>query len=257
MRLHKRQVKIGSLPVVYWEAGSGCPIIILHGWGLSGRKYRRLILKLGANYHVLAIDLPGFGQTPLPPLTWGLPEYSQFIISLTKVLKLKKYVLVGHSFGGRVAIELASRRPKELNKLVLTGVPLTRMPKGFRLAFWLGAKLGKKLSTVFPFSLAAHQGRRWLYRLARANDYVKETSDRKQIFNKIIKTKQKKLLAKIKVPTLVVWGKKDRLTPLVNARQLKRGLANCQLLLIERAGHRLPYQKPTECARAIEEFCHD
>lgn len=255
MRPEKKHLKLGDLAVTYWEMGQGAPLIILHGWGLSGQKYAPLIKQLAKGRRVLALDLPGFGGSTLPPLTWGLPQYGQFMLGFVRALKIKDYSLLGHSFGGRVSMEMAARRPPGLRKMILTGVPLTRMPGGFRLVFWLGAKLGKKLSSVFPFSLAAYQGRKWLYRLARANDYVKETSGRKVIFKRVISQSQRHLLAKIRVPTLLVWGEHDRLTPLTNARQLKRGIAGAKLVVVARANHRLPYQKPVEFGRLVKEFC--
>jgi pimeloyl-ACP methyl ester carboxylesterase len=111
-------------------------VVALHGWGRDGNDFGMILSGLDA----VSIHLPGFGPAPVPETVWGTEDYADLVAEA--IAAFAPVVLVGHSFGGRVAARLTARRPELVSGLVLTGVPLVRLrspaapPVGYRLARW-------------------------------------------------------------------------------------------------------------------------
>lgn len=109
-------------------------VVALHGWGRTRADWQATL----EGYDALALDLPGFGATPAPDTGWSTAEYAGWVREILS--DLDRPVLVGHSFGGRVAVQLAAASPELVRGVVLTGVPLLRAqstqrpPLGFRIA---------------------------------------------------------------------------------------------------------------------------
>lgn len=99
-------------------------IVILHGWGHDKTMWGSIVKKLGRN--AIALDLPGFGAEPLHDKNWGVPDYANWVNR--KISKYKNVMLIGHSFGGRIAAEIASKNPENLKGLILTGAPCLYRP---------------------------------------------------------------------------------------------------------------------------------
>ena len=111
------------------EGGEGPPVVLLHGWGASSELWRPIAGHLRASFTVLAPDLPGFGRTPSPPAGWSVEDYARWVLALLDRRGVGTAHLIGHSFGGRVAIKLAARWPDRVGKVVLTssaGIPPPR-----------------------------------------------------------------------------------------------------------------------------------
>src|SRR4051794_26005869 len=110
--------------------GSGAPrVIALHGWARTHADFAQVLGGLDPDVGAVALDLPGFGATPAPPDAWGGREYAEAVAPLLAELPAPP-VILGHSFGGRVAVHLAAGWPDLVHALVLTGVPLLRMGAG-------------------------------------------------------------------------------------------------------------------------------
>src|SRR5581483_8676740 len=101
-------VQIGDLPVNYVAAGAGKPIVLLHGWGGQIASFGPIPSILADRFRVVAVDLPGFGLTPLPPEPWGTQDYASFLASFLRRCDLAPCTLVGHSFGGKVSLALSA-----------------------------------------------------------------------------------------------------------------------------------------------------
>jgi pimeloyl-ACP methyl ester carboxylesterase len=96
-------------------------VVLLHGWGCDGNIFNYLKNEIAKQSSVLTIDFPGHGQSDEPPEPWGVPEYTAQLNGLLRELQLTKINVVAHSFGGRVALELAASQPELIEKLVITG----------------------------------------------------------------------------------------------------------------------------------------
>jgi len=119
-------------------------IVILHGWGHNGQLWQNLANKLGSS--AKSLDLPGFGSEPLVEDDWGVPQYAHWVER--KIKKYKNVVLIGHSFGGRIAAEIASRKQIYVKGLILSGAPCIYRPSFQTL---LRIKIYKMLRVFFTF----------------------------------------------------------------------------------------------------------
>lgn len=228
-------------------------IVLLHGWGANTKKLGPLKIaleKLG--WKVLLPKLPGF-EKPAPKKVWGMKEYAKFIYEETKLVFGKnKFFVFGHSFGGGIAIKLASGNPRQLAGVILCasrGISRTKAVK--RLFFKTLAKIGK----IFLFSpYIANEFRKILYKAAREHDYERSEGIMREVFRKVISEDLRTLVFKIKLPVLILWGENDRMTPISDALFIKHALHESVLVTFKDKGHRLPYEEPFSLAEEIDKW---
>lgn len=227
-------------------------IVLLHGWGASVSKLTLLkknLEKLG--WKVLLPRLPGFEASD-PPKVWDLADYARYVQNLGDKHFKGKYFLFGHSFGGRVSIKASVAFPNKVLGLVLCSTGgLSRGNIFKRVLFYALAKIGVVLMVVPKL---AKIFRRILYKLAREGDYYKTTGVMKDTFKNVISEDLKNIVKHIKVKTLVLWGKNDRVTPIGDANYLLRNIKKVSCVFFDNQGHRLPYEKPKEVAGEINKW---
>src|SRR5438067_5415172 len=114
-----RRLDVAGLRTRCQVQGAGDPVLVLHGWGESIESIRPLTAAVAQIATACAVDMPGFGESEPPPEPWGTGEYAAFVRELMDTLGLEAAAVVGHSFGGRVAIRLAADFPRNVTKLVL------------------------------------------------------------------------------------------------------------------------------------------
>lgn len=228
-------------------------IVLLHGWGAETTRLAPLqkeLEKLG--WKVYLPELPGF-EKPAPKNVWGIGEYSRYIVNeANKKFKNEKYFVFGHSFGGGIAIKLASSKSKKISGAVFCATRgISRGKSVKRLVFASAAKAGK------VFLLTPHLGKgfkKLLYKAAREHDYEKLDGIMRDVFKKVISEDLKQYLEKIIVPTLILWGNKDKMTPVKDAHYIKSAVKSTKLVLFDDQGHKLPYEKPYELAEEIDKW---
>ena len=118
------KVKINEVNVNYIQYGEGKDILLLHGWGQNIEMMKPIGDNLSNKCRITIIDFPGFGQSDEPSVAWTIDDYSNMLEVFVKKVGIKKPIIMGHSFGGRVAIRYSSHNPIE--KLVLFGSPCIR-----------------------------------------------------------------------------------------------------------------------------------
>jgi len=232
---------------------SGKRIVLLHGWGAETSKLeplKRELEKLG--WKVLLPKLAGF-EKPAPKEIWGIKEYSEYINEeAKKSFGNNRFFVFGHSFGGGITIKLATSNSESLIGVVLCATRgISRGKSVKRLVFSTLAKTGKVL-LITP--QLANKFRKLLYKAAREHDYERTHGIMSEVFKKIISEDLKPLVSKIKVPTLVLWGEEDKMTPIKDAHFIKSALPGSKLVTYKRQGHRLPYEKPEQLALEIEKW---
>lgn len=197
-------------------------IILLHGWGQDKSVWKNLVDKLGRNS--LCFDMPGFGKEKIVDSTWGVPEYTQWVID-----KIKNYddvILIGHSFGGRITVEIASKNPKWLRGIILSGAPCVYKPS-------LKTKLKIAVFKIAKFLIPYNLRLRYFPRdLKNAIDRGLETT-----FRKVINYDQTNQLQKINIPSLLIWGQNDLSVPLNVANEINKSIKNSKLKIINNADH--------------------
>lgn len=112
-------IEIDGLKLSYYRSGNGAqPVIAMHGWGCKASTIALLAAAAtGPDTTVYNLDLPGFGTSDEPPASWGIMDYTRFVEAFADRMGIERPVLIGHSFGGRIAIAYAAERPT--SKLIL------------------------------------------------------------------------------------------------------------------------------------------
>jgi pimeloyl-ACP methyl ester carboxylesterase len=171
--------------------GEGSPdVLALHGWGRRGNDFAATL----AGRSGLAPDLPGFGASPMPGEVMGADDYADIVAGILQIFD-RPPVLVGHSFGGRVAVCLAAKHPEAVGPVILTGVPLIRQgtgrrpPLGYRLARWMHR--GGMLSEERMESLKRRRG---------SSDYRAVTGVMRDILVKVVNESYEGQLSSIPNP---------------------------------------------------------
>jgi pimeloyl-ACP methyl ester carboxylesterase len=259
---------------VYGGAGSP-PVLFIHGLGSAGYLEWRFNLPVIARSHrVHAPDLPGFGRSDRPPDGYGVPLFARVIEEYVRSRRLRP-VLVGASMGGRVALEVALRRPESVRGLVLPNIrlyyPLVLLP---RVGEGLVSAMREALHRVPPHAIRAG-ARRFLgvagdvervlddpfltdlREMHAADGYHRAYVATVRALARADSLTAPSLvdrLAGTSVPVLFVWGEGDRLLPLSRAREAHRRLPGSRLVVIEGAGHAPQAEQPEAFNRALEDF---
>ncbi|HID86881.1 MAG TPA: alpha/beta hydrolase [Anaerolineae bacterium] len=254
--LAEREIEIDDIALTYKLAGEGRPLLILHGWGSSSDAWVEVQGKLARQgYRVCVPDLPGFGKSGPPPRPWGMDDYARFVANLAQRLGMEEFFLVGHSFGGRIGIRLTILHPERVLGLVLcasAGIKPKRTLKHW--TFWALAKGGNALLSLPLLSRLREPARKGLYLLVGEWDYYRAQGVMKETVKKVIEEDLRFDLKDVTVPTLIVWGDRDRVTPLSDAHIMKKEIPNATLEILEGAGHRLPYEEPEIFTRLVLTF---
>lgn len=213
---------IGNLNLNYIQYGKGKDIVLLHGWGQNIAMMQPLGNEL-SNCRITILDFPGFGESEEPKESWTVEDYSNLLHELLTELKIKNPILIGHSFGGRVAIYYASKYPVE--KLALFGSPCIRHKRKSMKEKTL--KFAKKVPGMRKISEIAKK-------YVGSTDYKNASPIMRDTLVKVINQDLSDCARKIECPTLLIWGTLDEAAPIEDARELEKLLKDGAL--IELAG---------------------
>jgi len=248
--MQAKQLVLNNLLVNYYYAAGEeeQPVLLfLHGWRSEGKVWQEIMEKL-PEYNRYALDLPGFGSSQVPQ-TFTLQNYAEIIDEFIKKLNLKRVILIGHSFGGRVAIKLAAQAPAYLEKIVLVDSAGVRAGSAIKTLKMAIAKIAKPFFSL-PF---LNPVRRKIYFALGSEDYI-ATPQLRQTFLNIINEDLTQLLPKINQPALLVWGKNDKDTPLTQARIMEQKVPGSQLVILLGAGHFSFLDKQEEFVNELKKF---
>src|SRR5712692_7179780 len=213
-----KQVQVFGQKIVYLEAGSGPPVILLHGLGANAKIWRATIPVLATKFHVYAPDQVGFGASDKPMIDYRPATLVDFLHEFMRKAGIGKATLVGNSLGGWVAALAAIAHPEDVDRLVLVDSAgfITQRPTRESIAFLNPSTLGQSRevmnriffnkffindATVADFftawlaSGASYAVDRFLDSAVRGEDYLNES------------------IGNIKSPTLVIWGREDTMLP--------------------------------------------
>ncbi len=211
-----------GLKVNYIQYGTGKDIILLHGWGQNIDMMKPLADPLSEKFRVTIIDFPGFGESEEPTTAWTISKYSELIETIVHKLKIKKPIIIGHSFGGRVAIYYSANHPIE--KLILFGSPCIRKNKNLSLKVKILKGL-KKLPGMNSF------GER-MKKYIGSRDYKAASPIMRQILVNTVNEDLSSMAQKIEEPTLLIWGENDTESPLNEAQELEEMMIDAALIVL-------------------------
>ena len=252
-------VLVKGRKIVYYEAGQGSVVILIHGLGADSHHWGYNIEPLSHTFRVIALDQIGYGKSDKPVMRYTVGNFADYLHGFMEAVKISKASLVGNSLGGWVALDFTIRHPDMVEKLVLVDAaglhPATplRTPKGG----W------KKLT---PFNT------RWFFDLMDANKEWATADLGPQGFERHVKNGdsytvassmaematgrefEDKKLVKVHTPTLIIWGSDDMLIPLAMGEHFNKGIEGSQLIVIDGTGHIPMVGKPVEFDEAVRKF---
>lgn len=222
------------------------PIVVLHGWGLSAKIFEPLVSELrGAHFQVLAPDFPGFDSLHIPTKPLTLADYADFLDSYLRKHHIEKPILIGHSFGGRVALKYQCTYPNNVSALILTGVPgFTPISRKKLAIFIMIAKIGGTLLSLPILYRLKDRVRLWYYYVVGARDFYRAESVMRDTFKRIVQEELVTSMKKVCVPTILVWGADDIIVPVPIAKKMKETIGNAQLIILPNSGHGVSYKNP-------------
>ena len=211
---------------IFGADNSGPPIVFLHGWGGSTKSFEFFAKQLCQNHKCILIDFPPFGNSSLPAHPWTVETYANSVERLLQSLHTKKIFVVAHSFGGRVAIELALSKKIGVCKMLLTssaGIRKKSFKRTLKIWQFKALKFFAKIGVV---------NSKKLERMGSA-DYQNLPDNMKKTFVNVVNFDQTKKLKNISCPTLLFWGKSDRDTPFCFTKIFKKHIKDCEVIAVD------------------------
>jgi pimeloyl-ACP methyl ester carboxylesterase len=265
-----RFTEVGGVRVHYQERGTGDALVLIHGNNSSAYSWRDVFDELAKEFRVVALDLKGFGFTAKPEGDYRLETQAALVVGLLDQLKIERATLCGSSMGGGVALATAINYPQRVSSLILvdssaftegkggaslapayvrwpyiggavTALALTSdslVRDGLRKSFYDDSKVTAERVEAYYRPLRTRGGQ-------RAARLVRDQRDYTRIENS---------LAKIRQPTLIIWGAQDELILLEDGKRLHAQMAGSQLVVFDDCGHLPQEEMPERFAREVSEF---
>ena len=273
-RTHQRWVEVSGRPMNVIELGEGPPLVFVHGLAGSWQNWLEQLPEFAADHRVIAVDLPGFGHSPMPREQISINGYARLLEELCDALEIEAAAWVGNSLGGFISAELAICSPQRVEQLVLVSaagistenvrearaIPLMR-----RIEFLLG------FYTASVAARSEHVARRrrlrqaTLWAVARHPERLPAPLAAEQLrgsgkpgfidaFAALSSYPIRDRLSKIACPTLIVWGDSDRLVPTRDADVFEQLIENSRKLIYEDTGHVAMLERPARFNADLREF---
>lgn len=251
----EKDIEIDGLKVHYDETGpADAPaVILMHGWGCDHTTVRSIAAIMEGKMHVFNLDLPGHGKSDEPSAVWGVDEYTRLVEKFGEILGIEDPVLVGHSFGGRIGLLMASRNP--ISKMILidaAGIKPKRKPR-----YYLKVYSFKAAKKILPLVFGKKRGNEMISSLrnkAGSADYRNSSPMMKAVMSKCVNQDLKDVMPSIQASTLLIWGEKDTATPLSDARYMETHIADAGLVSFPEAGHYSFLDNPGGFAAVVKSF---
>jgi pimeloyl-ACP methyl ester carboxylesterase len=266
MIVQSRRTRVNGVELHWTEQGAGSPLLILHGLGDSQHTWGAVAALLAQKHRVLSLDLAGCGLSARPDATYGLDWHARLVAAWLDRIDVRELDVLGHSYGGGVALWLLLHRASSIRKLALVapgGLGLQVSPF-LRLSALLGlfevggqrliGPITQLLLRCYGGSLSASQ-RRILYRVntrpgtARAfvrtvRDVIDWRGQRRHVLQRVHEI--------VELPSIALfWGERDRVIPVQQGEALCALLENCSLWRLPGAGHFLHWEAPRALAEAV------
>lgn len=247
------QVIVDDLLVSYERIGSGeKTILFLHGWADPSETFNKLIAELGNAYSIVTIDLAGFGHSQHPHKPWDVPDYSNYVAKFIKKLNIEPYAVIGHSNGGAIAMNsVASRLIKPMRLILLASSGIRTTDTFRKKTYMMLAKPAKLVLLPLPKHVQVKL-KKSLYQKMGSDLYVAEHMA--DTFKKIVNYDVQSEAKNISIPTLLIYGNQDWITPVEHAKILSGLIKKSKLKIIQNAGHFLHQNKAAEVAEEINKF---
>ena len=216
------KINIKNIDINYTQYGEGKDIVLLHGWGQNIEMMKPIGDNLCINHRITILDLPGFGESEEPKEVWNIGDYSNMLEEFLNRLDIKKPVIMGHSFGGRIAIRYSANH--SIEKLVLFGSPCIRIQEELPLYVKM-LKSAKKLPGLNELG-------EYMKKYIGSRDYKAASPMMRKILVNVVNEDLSKYAREIEEPTLLIWGEQDTEAPLKDAKELEKIMIDAGLVVL-------------------------
>lgn len=255
----------------YTEAGSGFPVLMIHGFGGSSRDFAQLDSLINPGYRVIRVDLPGFGLSDFPETKEADPDfikiYGTYFNFLIDTLHLDSFYVMGNSLGGLMAWNLTVQHPDKVKKLVLfnsAGYDMEEVIKSANAKVFKYDLVKLLLKKGIPLFMTKNGISRVFYdkafltpdRLTRVNEFWNREGNLPHIMRMASSTKylDQNLVKNITCPTLIFWGKQDKIVSPKYADRFHEDIKNSRLIVYDSCGHVPMMEKPLTVKRDVLDF---
>lgn len=256
------EVEVTGLKIAYTRAGSGEPLVLLHGGMSDHRGWRRQIEELSDQYMVIAWDAPGCGRSTDPPETFRLPDYADSLAAFLEAIGVERTHVVGLSFGGGLALELYRRHPVVLRSLVLVSayagwagsLPAEIVDQRLRQVLRESEMPPEELVRTYVPGLLTESAPTWL-----VDELVQIMSDFhpagvRVMARSFAEADLRDTLPLIGVPTLLLYGEHDLRAPTSVAEELHAKIPGSKLVFVPRVGHQINMEAAGRFNAEVREF---
>ena len=270
---HRRRIDVVGTRVNYVEMGEGPPILFVHGLSGAWQNWLENLPHFARTHRAIALDLPGFGSSPMPPWQISIPAYGRFVRDFCERLGVERCCIVGNSMGGFIATEVSINDPDRVDRLVLVSAAGITLARARREPV---AVLGRMVRAASPVTLRWQTGAGMRRPKARQMSFRGVFHDpnalRRELlwenlapaldspgyldaFTNLAGYDIRHRLGEIEDPTLIVWGRNDRVVPAPAALSYKRRIgSNAELVIFDRTGHVPMLERPVRFNRTVDRF---
>lgn len=254
--------RVNGLDIAYERAGTGPPLVFVHGAAEDGRAWRPQLAGLADEFTVVAWDEPGAGRSQDVPAGFGLADYAHCLAGLIEALALGPAHVAGLSWGGTVVLELYRHRPELAATLILAdtyagwkgSLPAEEVRARIEGARQALAAPPEQFDPTLPGLFAGDPPAEFVALLEEMSRDVRPASLGVAL-EAMAEADQRDVLPQIAVPTLLIWGELDARSPLRVAREFEQAIAGAQLVVLPGAGHVSSLEAPAAFNAAVREFC--
>ncbi|HEV7615275.1 MAG TPA: alpha/beta hydrolase, partial [Solirubrobacterales bacterium] len=261
-RQHLHRVELPGASVNYVEIGEGEPIVFVHGISGSWQNWLENLPHFGRGRRAIALDLPGFGASPMPSWQIDMPAYGRLLHDFCEKLGIENATIVGNSMGGFIAVEAVTATPGRFNRLVLVsaaGIINTWSPEPRATATaWAWKHFGPGFADRGRQIVARPRAREMVFRpfmrypsrlradllLEQLEGGLRQAEGFEQSLRAVIGHDIRERFAEIELPTMVLAGLSDRVIPVAAAVSYHRRIPHSRLEIFERTGHVPQLERP-------------
>jgi pimeloyl-ACP methyl ester carboxylesterase len=271
-RDHLQQMDVVGARVNYVEMGEGSPLLFVHGLSGCWQNWLENIPHFARRHRVVALDLPGFGASPMPPWEITIPDYGRFLRDFCERLGIDRCSIAGNSMGGFIASEVAITEPERVDDLTLVSAAGITWARARREPAVMAARVGRAAMPALLKLQTSSMRRQRLRRSAFQGVFFDPNGLRRETLwenfvpamkspgyfdamRNLVGYDIRHRLEEIGVPTLIVWGRNDRVVPVPAALSYKKRIGdNAELVIFDECGHVPQIERPVRFNRVLERF---
>jgi pimeloyl-ACP methyl ester carboxylesterase len=269
---HLHRVDLPGASVNYVEIGEGRPIVFVHGISGSWQNWLENLPHFGRGRRAIALDLPGFGASPMPSWELDMPSYGRLLHDFCEKLGIEGATVVGNSMGGFIAVEAVTASPGRFERLVLVsaaGILNTWNPEERAVATaWAWKVFGPQYARRSRFIVSRPRAREFVFRpfvryparlredllLEQIESGLKQADGFGDALHAVIRHDIRERLSEIAMPTMILWGQSDRVIPMAAALSYHRRIPHSRLEIFERTGHVPQLERPARFNAVLDDF---